>query len=667
MKHTGLVVLMVVAFAFGIMTSLRQTPKTIASELKEIIEQCRQYDKSPSYIRCFTSQHTRKLIQKNGTHAVMTALGDLFASTDEIAGVATTSCHDFAHLVGEMSSENSSNIAQTIASCTQFCSAGCVHGALRVWLSTSDSIAQIPYICSGLPANTTEAIHAACEHGLGHGIADLNNFSLVPSLSACDKLQTDEAKINCGRGVIMELFDAPTKDHSQTSIPDNMLAWCKRMPGIYARSCFASAGVREYIRTRNEQLAIGICTSLDESLADECLGYLGSNMYFLLKRDVADVSQACRFVGGGMNACLRGVLESIAMYERHDDAKKLCSTLFGDEIGQCHRAYDQKVAYVFGQKSTDSTKESLPLKNALTMCSHADRRTSFISCVKKSLSANMMTVSAKQLMDALDVYDWKRAGKNQCHDVAHVIGQLGVKNNKPDVSFCSSSLCGDGCYHGALEGLMRTGVISQISLETLCSQVDSANKRTKTACFHGLGHGVASIVGSVETGLARCDEISGIDDRRDCGAGVFMELFQSSSFERDRTQLPNDIVGYCSGLSDPYKDVCLGNAGIYAYQSSKSATVAGQACLHTPRYIQDRCAMSLGGVSHNTQHTADEMIRFCLSVGVRGYDPCIRGVLQESVFSDTQSTVAHAICRQIPATEQTACLDFIKLKEKEAR
>ena len=678
-------VLCCIFFILGVFCPVFRPQYAPEDQLLMILEHCRTADMTPSYIRCFKGEPLKKLIQDRGVKLVMNALSDLYQTHKEVAGINTTSCHDLSHIVGELAVQISHSTAETIVACTGQCGYGCVHGAIRGLISTgSKDASAIADICRPLAdSKYPKAYLTACQHGVGHGLADQAGLHIPKALELCSGMDSDEAKKNCGRGVIMEIIDSPTLDHPPQPLPDDLIGWCKTFGGVYTDACFMNVGAREYYRSGDSTKAVSTCRRVPGSMQESCFDYLGQNLYFMLKQSVSNIARICRTTGSSsMNACFNGVLESAAYYERTSDVLELCDSMDSVQQKLCYRTYGEKLTYVLGDAKRNAICQTLSglrrdaclgsrqyaneILHAASSCTTAESRTAVLSCMKKILTKSVSVNGPKPYMDALDSMDsaqWNDA--NRCHDIAHVVGQLGIEKEKHSVTFCSSSLCGDGCFHGAMEGLLRSGVSMERAVDVFCSQIDETEKRSRWACFHGLGHGVGSLTGSVSKGLALCDRIKSQEDMVSCGAGVLMELFQSSSTGGARIPLPEVIPDFCRTLPHAYQNVCFENSGVYELDRSKSVQKAGMWCSQVPQESQEACFMQLGGRRYNEHAGTSDIIVFCRSFGEKGNMSCISGALQESAFTDVSASAGISLCKAVSAGEKSRCFRFLGSKAEE--
>jgi hypothetical protein len=118
------------------------------------------------------------------------------------------------------------------------------------------------------------------------------------------------------------------------------------------------------------------------------------------------------------------------------------------------------------------------------------------------------------------------------HQIAHALGRQAVAARGGDASViaqCSPRFA-SGCYHGVVEGFLRSqGQVNITELERMCVSAGSEDRPGPIhECVHGLGHGVLGALGQdAEAALRHCDELTGRGFTRACHEGVFMEAINT--------------------------------------------------------------------------------------------------------------------------------------------
>lgn len=291
------------------------------------------------------------------------------------------------------------------------------------------------------------------------------------------------------------------------------------------------------------------------------------------------------------------------------------------------------------------------MSEAEKSCSQAESRTDYIVCFIQKINPVVKEYGVSPFMQVLETSFLERqstiyGGMSRCHDIAHAIGQSGVKHYDAETTVMQcSSICGAGCFHGAMEGSLAKGTSLDESLRSFCKQTGNPEfDRTRWACFHGLGHGVASLIGEPVESLKKCDLIGVGDGISNCTYGVFMELYQSSSFGHSKLPAPENMLAFCSSLWGEHERVCYLNAGLQEYLKTESPEEAAKVCKSAPSEHQEGCLSHLGNLGyHILEGDAAGIIAFCKKLGL-GNEPCLKGALQESVTTDPMARDGIEIC-----------------------
>lgn len=169
------------------------------------------------------------------------------------------------------------------------------------------------------------------------------------------------------------------------------------------------------------------------------------------------------------------------------------------------------------------------------------------------------------LIDAQKKYDSDRFIKDNCHEIAHVIGRAaGLKYSDVSEAYSlGTDFCASGYYHGVMQA-----VVDAIGKDKIISSIDNicqplAEKKqyglSHYNCVHGLGHGVMSVEGNeLFLALRDCDGLSGIWQQESCYSGVFMEnIIGEIDPDHYTAYLKEDDPLYpCTAVEDKYKKMC---------------------------------------------------------------------------------------------------------------
>lgn len=283
-------------------------------------------------------------VKKFGVQALMKSLARILSESKNIDALA---CHDIAHAIGQVGGMHSNGLTQTLASCTSLCGSGCQHGVIEAYLAQGKELAEvIPDICRSLPE---EKKQAECYHGLGHGVATVAGANILEALSLCDLVPQEKGRLECGGGVIMELYAPSSFDHPILSFPPNIAEFCSTLPGVYSESCYLVSGLYEYARSEDIEDAFQECQAVPGVHQFTCMDYLGQTIYEHNGRSVGRTLLACESFGSWESACLAGALRAIILADpRVRNGFELCKNSREDLQDECFSLLGEKIEVAHG-------------------------------------------------------------------------------------------------------------------------------------------------------------------------------------------------------------------------------------------------------------------------------------------------------------------------------
>lgn len=165
--------------------------------------------------------------------------------------------------------------------------------------------------------------------------------------------------------------------------------------------------------------------------------------------------------------------------------------------------------------------------------------------------------------------------RNNCHQLAHVIGRASAKKYDLNVANTfeqGNKFCASGYYHGAMETITAVKGASKIkqSINDICKPFKerASYKSEHYDCAHGLGHGVMSMENyELFQALSDCELLTDVWERESCATGVFMENIMGviNNPDYDTKYLKTDDLLYpCNAVADIHKNACYINQTSYA-------------------------------------------------------------------------------------------------------
>lgn len=292
-------------------------------------------------------------------------------------------------------------------------------------------------------------------------------------------------------------------------------------------------------------------------------------------------------------------------------------------------------------------------------------RNLFIRCFRhniRSFIANYGMVSALDTLEK-EYPQHSSEGKGDaisCHDIAHIVGEIGAEYQASQgVMTSCTRVCGYGCFHGAASMLLKTRNDLMSRLPSLCAPFSGASfpGQDLTACFHGLGHGLADLAERKPMpAVSLCDHLTTTSSRIECATGVLMELIDTPTLNQPKLALPASIPNFCRTLPDIYADVCLRNAGGYEFRRSHDVKKAFDICGEFDTLLSHDCAVAMGSDFHfifmgNTQ----DIIRACQTGNDDQIKPCVKGALFSSLVSDPTGNIGANLCQHTKGHVRSYC------------
>lgn len=320
--------------------------------------------------------------------------------------------------------------------------------------------------------------------------------------------------------------------------------------------------------------------------------------------------------------------------------------------------------------SRDAIPEVLPALTALIQhCDEKKARASFLHCVRNDIDILITKYSVSQVLTALDGIflknDLPLPGQSiSCHDLAHIVGEVSALHMQDayPMTHCTR-VCGYGCFHGVASGILKKNPSLLNDLPALCAPFahNSFPGQDRTACFHGLGHGLADLAGrDIPKALLLCDYLETTSSQIECGTGVLMEIIDAPTFAQPRFILPASVPQFCHTLPGIYQEVCLKNAGGYTFRRSGDAQEAFLVCASLTRELTRDCAVALGADFHFIfKGDIDLIMSACGAGALDQQQPCFEGALFSGLVSDPSGMHGAALCRSLSADFQYPCFSHL--------
>jgi hypothetical protein len=308
-----LIFLFILAFGAGVATRMpiHQPYSSPSTRIQAVMTECAQYQGQKTYLSCFQKE-IKGVLKSFGVTDTMKTLEAISSSNDANTS-GKISCHTTAHIVGETALNLSNQVGQTISQCTRACGYGCVHGVVVGLLKRDATILNsLSNVCTFERGTVSFQDISACNHGLGHALAEVTSFSIEKSLNYCNTLKAQEKREECATGVFMEIFDGPTTQSAErVTLPENLIAYCESLHENFHNVCLRNAASYTLRRTNDLPEAFRMCESLPDTIREECAASLGADFHFMYQGDMTKIWAACKIGSESQQQdCIRGEIYS---------------------------------------------------------------------------------------------------------------------------------------------------------------------------------------------------------------------------------------------------------------------------------------------------------------------------------------------------------------------
>lgn len=339
-------------------------------EIADILDRC-DFPDSNNTNNCFR-KNIKELVITNSAAEAIASLQKIYSNhpTDEFTD--RIECHSFGHIIGEIDGENSKNVGESLSKCTTDCGNACYHGILIGAIKTNPQLLDnLPSVCQSFTAYSFPGQQmTACNHGLGHGLAEFSANDTKQSLSYCDRLINETAKVECGSGVFMETIDDAVKNSPENSLPIDISAFCKELNHPYLELCTRNIGNYRYRTTHDIPAAFKACENLDSKNSDPCFNSLGADFFFIFLGKTDDILKVCQNAPKTkIDTCLEGsIISSLVTDPKGNLGVEICnlSQTFKDK---CLTLLSSHLAKLQGEKYRQEFCERFVYNNKETCLS----------------------------------------------------------------------------------------------------------------------------------------------------------------------------------------------------------------------------------------------------------------------------------------------------------
>ena len=330
----------------------------------------------------------------------------------------------------------------------------------------------------------------------------------------------------------------------------------------------------------------------------------------------------------------------------------------------------------FLAREKSQTSEESPVGPSVTgtiepsSCDSAGDWQKMFACYDTYYQKLVKDIGPKEAMVDLKIrYNQEPFVKNECHQLAHVIGRAATaKYPTVDEAYIrGDSACWSGYYHGVIEAVMASIGTSNITFETLNTICKGLAERERYSfdhynCVHGIGHGLMYIhENELFVALENCDKISDSWERSSCWGGVFMENIIADNKNHFTKYLkPEEPLYPCSATTAEQKYTC------YLMQTSYMLKVKGgnfaevfRLCGTVGEEYINTCYQSLGRDASGQSISDPVRTKASCMLGPdeRAQSNCVIGAVKDFISYHHSDVQANAFCESLAPNLKQTCLD----------
>lgn len=261
------------------------------------------------------------------------------------------------------------------------------------------------------------------------------------------------------------------------------------------------------------------------------------------------------------------------------------------------------------------------------------------SCYDREIPKLMDVISMKDTFRVTKLIQERDPEYWYCHVLGHELSARETAKDpdswKDVAARCPSTMCSNGCLHGAFQERFRAeslpdAEISELKpeLEGICEARAGWNPTglDKGICYHALGHLTMYITdANIQKSVGFCKELAvqkdGTDSSPLCFDGAFMQIFQPLEPEdfalvEGKQPKKEELASFCSEFSGVEKSSCwIEGWPLFFSEIMKPEGLVKFCSVMEPYGQEDRCYDSLFYIISVQVNLDDERIKnFCNSV-----------------------------------------------------
>lgn len=299
------------------------------------------------------------------------------------------------------------------------------------------------------------------------------------------------------------------------------------------------------------------------------------------------------------------------------------------------------------------------------------------SCYDREIPKLMDTqnISMEDAFEVTRVIQQSDSRYLYCHVLGHNVASKEVSRNpskwKEVVTRCPTTMCNNGCPHGALMERFNAEYLTEDQINTIIPEIAGVceprsnwnpQEIERSMCYHAIGHLLMYLTGADVTKSSEyCKEIGSKQDGRNyvqtCTEGTVMSVFQPLEAEDVALvagiapKTADDAVRFCRSFTGMVYDACMRESWPLSLDEIRKPEGLVKFCGYTKdsaaRRICYGTAMNILTIYLvvNTQGDLSDLVRFCDSVTSDMQDDCYQLTAMRLIQIDPEYTdIAIAVC-----------------------
>jgi len=281
-------------------------------------------------------------------------------------------CHEEAHDLGKLIFTKLRDVGESLESCADSCSSGCMHGVLMQFfadtgstgsatahqhsaqLTAAEVARKIPTFCEGA---TWKRMYGPgdCAHGVGHAAMFLSNYDIPAGIALCDRFPSYPLRYYCATGAYMEYWINPKFRLNYFSHGPLYPCDKARYPAACFKYILGNTTRWHYAKGGTLETLANQCTALIDKYRLGCFHGIGFSHRDRIQRGKQTLAEVCG-IGSreDQTMCLEGAMDQLGKFNAFVSPDR-CSSLPDwrrqvCQAGAARKKYDMDRSFALFQR-----------------------------------------------------------------------------------------------------------------------------------------------------------------------------------------------------------------------------------------------------------------------------------------------------------------------------